>query len=126
MLHIVSLQEAARAEAQALADAAAVGGEASEREASDLAAAAERLAAATERQEAVCRSLLHELRFKKHAALEAGALPPCAGTCSLTCSTDKLPVGCLIADRSSCLAILDVCMRVMRLTEASACCVLLP
>ena len=69
----MSLQEAAKAEAQALAGAAAVGGEASARSAGDL-------AAATARQEAVCRSLLHQLRFKKHAALEAGALPPCAGT----------------------------------------------
>ena len=88
-LHMGSLQEAAKAEAQALADAAAVGGEASEREAKDL-------AAATERQEAVCRSLLHELRFKKHAALEAGALPPCANTRTLTCcGTDRPSVSCL-------------------------------
>lgn len=105
-LHTASLQEAARAEAQALADAAAVGGEASEREARDL-------AAATERQEAVCRSLLHELRFKKHAALEAGALPPCADTRTQTCGTDRPSIGCLTTARSSCTAILELCIVLM-------------
>lgn len=103
----MSLQEAAKAEAQALADVAAVGGEASEREARDLAGV---LAAATERQEAVCRSLLHELRFKKHAALEAGALPPCAGARTLTCGTDRPSVVCLTTARSSCIAVLVLCM----------------
>ncbi len=64
-------QETARAEAAEAASAAATGGEAAEREPGALAAAAAR-------QEAVCRGLLHELRFKKHAALEAGGVPLCA------------------------------------------------
>ena len=64
-------QEAARAEAAADAAAAGAGGEAAARDAGELAAAAGA-------KEAACRALLHELRFKKHAAAEAGALPLCA------------------------------------------------
>lgn len=109
-----ALQEAAKAEAQALADTAAVGGEASEGEARDL-------AAATERQEAVCRSLLHELRFKKHAALEAGALPLCARTRSLTCGTDWPHVACVTTDRYSATVFLRVCMVHMWLLETCYC-----